>query len=219
MIEDPIIKQVAQIVDSTVIADRLAARIEAFLQVQSSDNSDLKRLERQIADNQLKIDRLFNLVVEAGIDNDTAIPKIRELEADKVRLMKLLQKEEQTATRQVQIPRVAREAVDFMKGFHKYFAKAPIQERKQLIRHFIQSIRVRPEDRQIDAILTKIPTTDPTFLQVVRSSEQELRSTSGSAKSSGGAIFSAVTRLEYYTSISLQELHNFDKRSTGVFLG
>ena len=187
-IEPFVIALIQALIAETGVKQRLEEMINGYLKNDYGRNPELERLEKQLEEVKTSINRVLNLVA-SGVRMDTALDTIRDFEERRERLQEAIQKETRTSTRPIDVKDVAKEATDLIERFRLHFDRLPIQEKKQLVRQFVLSIRVYPDERIARVVVTKIPTLNQAFLRIIQASEdKEMAPTTVGAERSGGPL-------------------------------
>jgi len=141
-IEEYVLGSIEQNVLSSAIATRFHELIDRYLDSYLSDNGTAgQEVEAALKSNATKLDNLLSLI-EKGISTDTILPRVKELEAEKVRLEREWQKVQHIGADQRAVKSAAEQAEAFMASFSDKWRKAAIPDRKLLIRRVVKGITV-----------------------------------------------------------------------------
>jgi hypothetical protein len=111
--------------------------------------SHTKHLENDLRANATKLQNLLPLV-ERGVNLDTILPRIKEIESEKCRLEREVEKFKRLLGYRDAVRDATQEATKFMLSFRDKIRRAPILEQKFLIRQIIQGITVdRAKDEKV----------------------------------------------------------------------
>ena len=138
------------------VAARLEELIAAYADRRSSGNAEREESDKSLEDIQQKIQNLLS-AVEKGIDFDTVLVRLKELEKRKIKAQEERGRLDIALSEKVQVKEAARHAAEFLLDFDKHFAKAPTQERKEMIRQIVLGVKVDPVKRIATCAITKIP--------------------------------------------------------------
>jgi site-specific DNA recombinase len=149
---------------------RLEEMMQAYLEQRTNDNPELGRIDQKIIDIDKKLTNLLGMV-ERGVQLDTIWIRLKELEDAKSKLQYERRKNDRMRPTTVNVKDVSKMAAEFLQNFERHFGKAPIQERKQMIRQIVLGVRVDPEKRIATCAITRIPMVNRALTALVNPSE------------------------------------------------
>ncbi len=149
-----------------VIKDKLSySSIAAKLQKMIDDYLDNKaRVPREeiegLQSSILKLGHQVSSLIalaEKGIELDQIAKRIKQLEAQKASLDQQLTQRTSSTPKQKEVEAVANKATEFLKRFERHFNKAPISERKSMVRQVVDRIVIDRQRRVARCFLLRIP--------------------------------------------------------------
>jgi len=96
--------------------------------------------------------------IEKGISTDTILPRVKELEAEKVRLEREWQRGQHIGADQRAVKSAAEQAEAFMASFPDKWRKASIPEKKLLMRRVVKGITVDRAHGDFTCTFYRLPT-------------------------------------------------------------
>lgn len=159
VLEDFVVELILESLPFSKPAARLEEMIREHLAGQRQGDSIIAGLERRAQEIDRKIQNLLD-AVEKGIDLDTVLYRIRELEEEKKALER--KRGESSVCQNRLDPKAASSQVaEFFLNFRDKFANAPLAERKALLRQVVLGVSVNPSSRVAQCSVTKIPMVNP----------------------------------------------------------
>lgn len=169
-IEGFVLDQIRENLPTSKAVSRLEEMISQFLSKRSNSDGDFKSAERALAQIQQKIENLL-VSIEKGLDMETVLPRLKELEKEKKQVELEFEKLGRIAGEKIEIAKAAQAASKFISDFDKHFNRAPIQEKKALLKQIVLGVRVEPERRIATCAITKIPMVSRALTALVNPSE------------------------------------------------
>ena len=154
---------VIDMVKDSLPFSKSVARLEEMIREHMSGRQRSDLVEASIEKKLQEIDRkMQNLLdaVERGIGLETVLERIKDLENEK----KGVERERSRISigeGRLDPKESASRAALFFENFSKKFDKAPIEERKSLLRQVVLGISVNPVERHARCSITKIPMVSP----------------------------------------------------------
>jgi predicted P-loop ATPase len=142
-------------------ATRLEEMIRDYLNGHELKDSLKTSIENQSQEIERKIQNLLE-AVERGIGSETVLSRIKALENEK----KLLEQEKsrnKNVERDLDPKEASSQAATFFVNFRKRFDKAPIEEKKALLRQVVLGVSINPVKKIAQCSIIKIPMVSPTF--------------------------------------------------------
>lgn len=152
------------------VASRFEDLIAEYLSRRGSSNTALEDIVRKLKEADIKMQNLLDLA-ERGIDQETILPCMKALEETKRKLESERLVIERISGKAINVKDASQRAAEFFLKFHAHFDKAPVQERKELIRQVVLGIQINPIDRIATCAITKIPMATPALTALINPSE------------------------------------------------
>lgn len=149
---------------------RMEELISEYLRKRSHGSVGLDLVERKLRENGQKMQNLL-VLVEKGIDLDTVLYRIKQLEREKVVLEAGRARAAGVAASQIDVKDASKSIAQFLLDFENKFDQAPIQERKELIRQVVLGVTVNPVKRIARCAITKIPMVNQTLTALIKPPE------------------------------------------------
>ncbi len=159
------------------VVERLRDLIQAYLDERGrSTGSEEQGLEREIQENAKKMNNLLALV-EQGIQRETVLPRIRELEAERVRLVAEGEKVRRMLVDRKVVHDATEEACQFMLHLPTKLQTVPIIEQRALLKQIVDGIDVDRANDELVVRLRRIPkTNNPALSAILRASQPGVHS-------------------------------------------
>jgi hypothetical protein len=155
--EEYVLGTIEQNVLSSAVATRFHELIDRYLDSYLSDNGTASQeVEAALKSNATKLDNLLSLI-EKGISTDTILPRVKELEAEKVRLEWEWQRVQHLGADQRAVKSAAEQAESFMASFSDKWRKASILDRKGVIRRVVKGITVDRANGDFTSTFYRLP--------------------------------------------------------------
>jgi hypothetical protein len=184
-IEDFAIKAIKEILSDHRLLDRIEKQLESIVQGQPQD---LKRkhelLQAKALENEQKIKNLTR-ALERGVCSESVCDRLKEVESEQVSLREELQTTEASGER-FDVSKIALEVKKFVDNFEKNFPKAPIEERKLLVKKMISEVVVDRETNTVRFYLRRLPAITPLLEEVYKNKTLPTKEIVSSASSGGG---------------------------------
>ncbi len=140
-------------------ATRLEGMIREYLNGHNRKDSMEASTEKRLQEIDRKMQNLLD-AVEQGIGLDTVFARIKELENEK----KVIEQDRSRITvakGHLDPKEASSQAARFFVDFRKRFDKAPIEEKKALLRQVVLGVSVNPVEKVARCSITKIPMVSP----------------------------------------------------------
>lgn len=147
-------------------------------------NNEKARLAKALEENRQKLKRYTDLV-ERGVGIDTIIERFRELEEEKEQLKKLHNEAVSKSFDSMNSQDLAGMVAGFIQNFAENFEKAPIEERKLLMKQVISEIIVDRDAETVIFHVRKIPAIIPDLEELLQTKRLPADAFA-SSQSSGG---------------------------------
>ena len=178
-IEDFVIKNIKQnILDShcekklrQIIADKLQDRAAKKV-------PGLEKIEKVIGETDLQIGNLVDAIAK-GVNVDTVLERIRELEAQKSRLQAQRQELRSFAPDGDGVKQLTESILSELRHFENVFDQASILEKKSWIRRFVPKITVDRSKNQVICQIMKIPMVSHSMMTTLLPSESSIKCVAG----------------------------------------
>lgn len=173
---DEIEQSVLKAIKNTMIEGNVVSALQSLLLTKLQSHSDTsinseESLTRALQECQAKIDNLLK-AVEAGIQMDTVIPRLRDLEREKGQLMKELERSRTLkVTQSTDVDDISSQVSKTLLEFESSFETLPMLQKKHIIRKFVHRIVVDRHQGKVRAYIRKIPKLEHPMVDALYASE------------------------------------------------
>lgn len=149
-LEGEVLKTIREKLFESVVPRKLEERIEEFLSSRQNAlaSGGITIIESQLNQNQAKLENLL-LAVEKGLELNTVLPRIKQIEADNERLRHEMFRSQQVTINQAMVKNAASDAARFIVTLTKNLESFPVADQKLMLRRVVDGLIV---DRAQDSI-------------------------------------------------------------------
>jgi site-specific DNA recombinase len=195
-IEEFVIRNIKENIFDAHCEPKLRQVIENKLQKKLADKEPaIERIETSISETEGQIRNLVDAIAK-GINVDTVIPRMQQLEAERGRLRMRLQELGSFESKREAITQLARTILTELRNFEQVFDQGTTFEKKNWIRRFVRQITVDRNKNQVVCQIMKIPTVSHSVMTSLIPSESSIIGVAGTQ-----TIFKSQ-RIESLSSLS-----------------
>ncbi len=178
-IEDFVVRNIKENLFDARSENRLREIIEERLKRRLADQEPaLTQLEKAIDDTECQIRNLVDAIAK-GINADTVIPRLQQLEAQKAHLRTRRQELGSFESKRKGVKDLVSSMLAEIRGFKYLFDQATTFEKKNWIRRFVRQITVDRTKNQIICQIMKIPMVSHTIVTSLLPSESSIIGVAG----------------------------------------
>ncbi|MEX2117168.1 MAG: recombinase family protein [Bacteroidota bacterium] len=183
-IEDFALSAVKTVLQNKEIINKVEQNILLLLREKPNQVlAEMESLKRALAKNEMAVQNLTR-AIEEGVGLDSVLERMREVEKERLEIQKRIQSLKDEQETEIVVENVASQVRDFINNFEEVFEKAPIEERKTLIKKVISEIIVDRESNTIRFYIRKLPAVSPQLEDLLKKKRAPTEVVS--ARSSGG---------------------------------
>ena len=174
--KDHIEQSVLRAIKDTFIEGNVAPMLQSLLMSKAQNNPDKSKTKEEMVshaleDCQAKIDNLLK-AVEAGIQMDTIIPRMRDLESEKARHLSELERLRTfDLVQHTDVEEISSQASKMLLQFESSFESLPTLQKKHIIRKFVHRIVVDREGGKVRGYIRRIPRLEHPLVDALYASE------------------------------------------------
>jgi DNA invertase Pin-like site-specific DNA recombinase len=171
-IEQSVLKAIKNAFIEGNVASLLQSLLLKKIQGHSSKSiSSEETLAQTLQECQTKIDNLLK-AIEAGVQMETIVPRLRELEREKARLTHELERlRTLKVTQNTDVEEVSSQVSKTILEFETSFDSLPTLQKKHIIRKFVHRIIVDRDEGRVRAYIRKIPKLEHPVVDALYASE------------------------------------------------
>ncbi len=156
-IESFIIKSIKENIIYANLESKLQQIVERQLEAKNKvKHTSTDRIEKALANNKIQMDNLID-AISNGIKVDTVLEKVKQLEAERDRLLREKDNSKENNIQKDDIKVLATRITQEVHNFERVFESASLIEKKHWIRQFVLGIRVDRENNRALCYIMKIP--------------------------------------------------------------
>ncbi len=168
----PLDQFVLDAITESLVESRIERRLEELIQAYFQDRGEdsggpLGRLQASFRECEAKLKNMLAFV-EAGGSLDTALPRIKEIEKERDWLTQELAKARRAMEDRRAVKDAAVEAARFILDFPRELKRAPLLEKKLLLRKVVEGILVDRDRDEVVLTMSRLPKIENPILKVVR---------------------------------------------------
>ena len=198
-LEEFAIKAVKETVADPMLVENIENQLKILIDGQpKSHRTEAARITKMMKENSEKIQYITE-AIERGGGSDVLLGRLRVLEQDQKSLELKLEGLKLESIQTMSIPEVTKLVKQFLENFEEIFERAPLEDRKVLMKKFIQEIIVDREMNVVRFYVRRIPPLTPTLERLITKEKKPTHGECVGLACSGGPIHVLKKDLEVLT--------------------